>query len=145
MSVLENLTSRTIELRKARDPLGAFLNAVLADVKMRAKNDGNREVTEEDAVVTVRKALKDNAEAQRLSVSRADAITELTAKAALLETLLPKSIEKDAVLSVAIETLGTQPKSPKVIGQIMGALKAKFGTDLDPASASAWVREWLNQ
>lgn len=143
MSVLNALNARALELRKARDPLGVFLNAVVSNVAMRAKNDGNREITEDDAIAVLRKELKDNAEAQRLSASREDTMAELRAKAALLEGLLPASVGKEQVLAAAAELLGEQAKSPKAMGVLIKGLKEKFGSDLNPAEASAWVKEFL--
>jgi uncharacterized protein YqeY len=141
---MELLRQRSKELRLARDPLGGFLNTVLSEALMLAKNDKNREATDTDAINAIRKNLKQNAENQNLMASRPDMMEKLTREKEILESLLPVAVNEATVLETAQKIVGDNPKSPKLMGGIMKALTEQYGDSLDRATASAWVKNWLN-
>ena len=51
--------------------------------------------------------------------------------------------EEEVKAFIAGTVAGLADRSPKQMGVVMGALKAKFGTSFDAKQANAWVKEAL--
>ena len=103
-----------------------------------AKNDGNREVTNDDFIKAAKnevKQLNDLYEYVKTDPVRAAEIEE---KLTYCEAILPKMITAEEI----IEYL-TSNNIEKNIGVCMKSLKAKFGNTLDGKMANRIVRQYI--
>lgn len=147
MSVLANLNSKTLELRKGRDELAGRFQAVqalaIASAKERARVAGDPqayEVVEDDAVKAVQKAIK--IARDTLAIAPNDSLSQREAET--LEALLPQAASEDEIRAEAQAILaGMESVTKGAMGDIMKALNAKFGAALDKGKASQIAREVL--
>ncbi len=144
MSLLAQLKKDGLLARKAGEGVRAtLLSTLIAEAEMVGKNAGNRESSDDEVQGTIRKFLKNNQEA--LAVIKDEARRAVLAdEAAILAAYLPPMADEAAVRALIAETVaGLADRSPKSMGAVMAALKAKFGTGFDAKQANAWVREAL--
>jgi uncharacterized protein YqeY len=124
--VYESLRADIVTAMKARDAAATTaLRTADAAVK-RAAMDGNKEIDDALVVATLRKAVKNLADA-RLEFEkggRADLVAANDAEIRVLEKYLPKGIDGarlEALIDAAIAETGAQSK--KEMGKVIGALK----------------------
>ncbi|MEO6245491.1 MAG: GatB/YqeY domain-containing protein [Opitutaceae bacterium] len=122
----ETLRADIIVAMKARDSLTTTaLRTADAAVK-RAAMDTNKEIDDTLTIATIRKAVKNLADA-RLEFEkggRADLVAANDAEIRILEKYLPKGLDAatlDALIAAAIH--GTGAASKKEMGKVIGALK----------------------
>lgn len=138
--LLDRIRADRLAAMKARDELRRnLLGTLLAAATKDAKAPGDAEV-----VRTVRAFLKSLDEtAGLLEARRLDAGPQ-RAERAILEAYLPQGLPKDDLrASVADLVAGLPERSPRAMGQVMAALKARHGEALDARAASALVRAAL--
>lgn len=127
MTVLEQLKSKTLEMRKARSPLSSLMQFHLSEVSQIGKNAGNRPTTDDEAIQYLKKAvqkLKENVH------SNPDEIVTL-------EQLLPQMASDGDIISF-LETLDIKNMNK---GQIMGSVKKNFGTLVDMKRVGELLKE----
>lgn len=144
MSLLARLKKDALLARKAGDGArGTLLSTLIGEAEMVGKNAGNRESSDDEVQATIRKFLKNNQEALAV-IKDAERRAALEREAVVLSAYLPPMASEDEVKAVIAETVaGLADRSPKSMGVVMAALKAKFGTSFDAKQANAWVREAL--
>lgn len=148
MSVLAALNAKTLELRKARDPLAGSFQGVqaiaTANAKERAVKAGadlsTVKADDDDALRAIQKSIKQVKDTLSLKPDHEASLAELE----ILESLLPQMASEDQIRGEAESLINGLPeKSMKAMGGIMASLNATFGTSLDKAKASAIVRQLL--
>ena len=145
--VYESLRADIVTAMKARDAAATTaLRTADAAVK-RAAMDGNKEIDDALVVATLRKAVKNLADA-RLEFEkggRADLVAANDAEIRVLEKYLPKGIDGarlEALIDTAIAETGAQSK--KEMGKVIGALKKHPDAGLiDFGAASKLVQSRL--
>ncbi len=145
MSLLSQLKKDALLARKSASAVRAtLLTTLIAEAEMVGKNAGNRESTDEEVQGTIRKFLKNNQEALAVikDVERRAVLEEEST--ILTGYLPPMATEADVRALIADTVAGLADRSPKSMGAVMAALKAKFGSGFDARQANAWVREALN-
>ena len=144
MSLLAQLKKDSMLARKAADGIRAtLLSTLIGEAEMVGKNAGNRESTDDEVQQTIRKFLKNNQEALAV-IKNADRRTALEQESAILVAYLPPMASEAEVKAFIADTVaGLAERSPKQMGAVMGALKAKYGTSFDAKQANAWVKEAL--
>ena len=144
MSLLAQLKKDSMLARKAADGIRAtLLSTLIGEAEMVGKNAGNRESTDDEVQQTIRKFLKNNQEALAV-IKNADRRTALEQESAILVAYLPPMASEAEVKAFIADTVaGLADRSPKQMGAVMGALKAKYGTSFDAKQANAWVKEAL--
>jgi uncharacterized protein len=144
MSLLAQLKKDSLIARKAADSVRAtLLSTLIGEAEMVGKNAGNRESSDDEVLQTIRKFLKNNQEALGV-IKDADRRATLETESAILSAYLPPlatEAEVRAFIAATVDTLAD--RSPKQMGVVMGALKAKYGTGFDAKLANAWVKEAL--
>ena len=145
MSLLAQLKKDSLLARKAADSLRAtLLSTLIAEAEMVGKNAGNRESTDDEVQQTIRKFLKNNQEALN-AIKDAERRAVLEQESVILHAYLPPMASEAEVKAFIANTVaGLADRSPKQMGAVMGALKAKFGTSFDAKQANAWVKEALS-
>jgi uncharacterized protein YqeY len=113
--MIDQLKTKTLELRKARSPLGPIMQFHIAEVSKIGKNNG-RETTEDEAIQYIKKAV------QRLKEDEHSDVAEIE----VLEAMLPKLASEEDVLKF-LATLSTEFNK----GQIMKAVRQEFGALVD--------------
>lgn len=144
MSLLAQLKNDSLLARKAADRVrGTLLSTLIGEAEMVGKNAANRESTDEEVQQTIRKFLKNNQEA--LGVIKDEARRAvLEQESAILTAYLPplaSDAEVQAFIAASVATLAE--RGPKQMGVVMGALKARYGSDFDAKLASAWIKDAL--
>jgi len=148
MSVLEKLNSKTLELRKTRDPFAPCLLTAQSNAKAFAKERAvkagdlnNIVVTDNDALRAIQKGIKQANDTLAIRPDHTESRRELE----ILESLLPAMASEDEILEEASALIANLPeKSMKAMGTIMAGLSEKFGTALDKGKASAIVKSLLS-
>ena len=144
MSLLAQLKKDSLLARKAADGVRAtLLSTLIAEAEMVGKNAGNRESTDDEVQQTIRKFLKNNQEALGV-IKDADRRAALEQESAILTAYLPPMAGEAEVKAFIADTVASlEERSPKQMGAVMGALKAKYGSSFDAKQANAWVKEAL--
>jgi len=141
VSILAALNAKTLELRKARDPLAGSFQAVVALATASAKERAIKEgadlntvkATDDDALRAVQKSIKQVRDTLALKPDHQQSLDEL----ATLEALLPRMASEDEIRGEAESIVATlSEKSTKQMGVVMAHLASVFGTSLDKAKAS---------
>lgn len=127
-SIYETLRADIIVAMKARDATTTTaLRTADAAIK-RAAMDANKEIDDPLALATLRKAVKNLADAnvEFEKGGRADLVAANTAEIKVLEKYLPPGLDAakvDALIAEAIQETGAQSK--KDMGKVIGALKKR--------------------
>lgn len=145
MSLLSQLKKDALLARKSASAVRAtLLTTLIAEAEMVGKNAGNRESSDEEVQGTIRKFLKNNQEALAV-IKDAERRTVLQEESSILTGYLPPMATEADVRALIAETVASlADRSPKSMGVVMAALKAKFGSGFDARQANAWVREALD-
>lgn len=149
----EDTATQTVYSDRAR-----LLTSVCSDIAKRAKDEGNRDVTDKDAVAVLRKFLggMDESLENLAKFPNADTpaqVATLQGEKALLQPYLdaylaqqPQAASDEEVEAAAQQALTALPENErtmKAMGPVMGKLKTQFGDRLDAAKASAIVKRVL--
>ena len=125
-TIYETLRADIITALKARDSATTLaLRTADAAIK-RAAMDTNKEIDDALTIATIRKGVKNLADArvEFEKGGRADLVAANTAEMAILEKYLPKGLDAatlDGLIVAAIASTGAQSK--KEMGKVIGALK----------------------
>ncbi len=153
MSLREQFTGGLKESMRAKDAARtSVLRMILArlkDTDIAARTKGAGEAIPDDEIVSM---LRGMVKSRRESVAlyeqgnRPELAAKEQAEIAVIEGFLPQQMD-DAALAAEVDTAvaSTGAASPKEMGKVMAALKAKHGATLDMARAGALVRARLAQ
>jgi hypothetical protein len=138
--LIERVKADRLSAMKAKDDLKKNLLGTL--VAAATKEDK----APEDATVVkaIRSFLKSLEETIGLLESRGQDAGPQRAEKAILEAYLPQALgQAELEASVREIVAGLPERSPKAMGRVMAALKARHGEALDPRAASALVKAAL--
>lgn len=138
--LIERIRADRLAAMKARDELRKnLLGTLLAAATKDAKVPDDAAVTR-----TIRSFLKSLEETIALLESKGQDAGPQRAERAILEAYLPRALTP-AELEASIREIvaGLPERSPKAMGQVMAALKARHGDALDARAASALVKAAL--
>lgn len=127
-TIYETLRADIVTAMKARDAVTTTaLRTADAAIK-RAAMDANKEIDDALAIATLRKAVKNLADAkvEFEKGGRADLVAANDTEIKVLEKYLPKGLDAakvDALIAEAIQETGAQSK--KDMGKVIGALKKR--------------------
>jgi uncharacterized protein len=124
----ETLRADIITAMKARDTTTATALRTADAAIQRAAMDGNKPIDDTMVTTTIRKAVKNLADARTEfeKGGRADLVAANTAEIAVLEKYLPKGLDPaklDALVAEVIAATGATSK--KEMGKVIGALKQR--------------------
>lgn len=117
MNTIEKLKAKTLELRKARNPLGPVMQFHMAEVAKIGKSNSNRDTTEQEAIQYLKKTV------QKLKENEFSNSEEIV----VLEDMLPQMVSYDEVHKFILE------KDLDVTnrGAVMKAVREHFGALVD--------------
>lgn len=141
MALLDDIKKASIQLRKSRSPLAPFSVFVIAEIQKIGKNAG-RDVTDADTIQILKKTLATTEEnlKQALVVVAGmadDMIQQLVDEAEFLRDFIPPMASDEDVRSFLNSIFTDTPNK----GQVMKALKEKFGAYVDMKAAGTIYTE----
>ncbi len=123
-----------------------LLSTLVGEAVMVGKNDGNRETTKEEVLALTKKFLKGVNENLKLLEEAGKDMTSALHEKEILESLLPKQMSESELTGAVEQIIETLPeKSMKMMGKVMGDLKAKYNGQFDGKMASDVVKKCLNK
>lgn len=127
-SIYETLRADIITAMKARDSAAALALRTADAAIQRAAMDANKPIDDALVTTTLRKAVKNlaDARAEFEKGGRADLVSANTIEITLLEKYLPKAFDPEKLEALVIEAIAaTGAQSKKDMGKVIGALKAR--------------------
>jgi len=140
-NILETLKKDTVQARKNREPEKDILTVYLNDVQTVGKNNGNRETTDKEAIVVLKKQEKKCKETINSVEPNSTLYQQAKNELEILKKYLPKQLsvqELEEIVSYYIE------KGKNNIGEIMGALSKEYKGQYDGREASNIVKQHLS-
>jgi len=143
--MFEKLKADSMAARKGKKLETKLLTTLLSEIKMRAKDDNNREVTDDDVVKVAQKFLKGAEETIAMLMKRdgnsPDALAVAKLEIKVLNTYLPTLMDETATkvaVNDAVSAVGAS--SMKDMGKVMAELKTVHGATIDMKIASAMYK-----
>jgi uncharacterized protein YqeY len=151
MSLREDITAAVKTSMLARDAERTstlrMIQAKLKDTDIAARPKGITAVPDEDVFAMLRSMIKSRRDAVLLyrQGGREELAAKEEAEIAVIEEFLPQTLSGDALAEAVKAAIAeTGATSAKEMGKVIGALKAKHGSTLDMAVASAAVKAILS-
>ena len=122
------------------------IRLLLAAMKQR-EVDERIELTDSDVLTIIEKMIKQRKDSitQYEAGARQDLADIEKAELAVIEEFLPARLSEDDVRAIIIALIAeTGAAGMKDMGKVVGALKARHGTEVDMAAASALVKAALS-
>ena len=145
----EELHAEMVAAMKAKDKVRlGVARLVLGELKNAASRGGAHEITEEEVTAQIKRTLKQTNETLEMSEkagNNAERTENLREQVAVLESLLPKQVSGDELVSLVeqvITELGATSK--KDMGRVMGALTAATNGNFDKPAAAKEVGSRLS-
>ena len=136
MTVIEELKSKALQLRKDRDPIAPKIVFAISEVEKIGKNAGNRETTNDEAIKVVQKIV--SVIDENLKHSKGDELTgALEKEKKILVDLLPAMLTKEETVASLEEVLSVTSNR----GEIMKQLKMKHGSLIDLKMVNEILKE----
>ncbi|MBS0985649.1 MULTISPECIES: GatB/YqeY domain-containing protein [Acetobacter] len=124
-----------------------MIMAKIKDVEIAARAKGGEGLDEDEAVSALRGMVKSRTESATMyrDAARPELAEKEEAEIAVIRTYLPAEMDEAALVAAVSEAVAaTGAQSMKDMGKVMGALKAKFGSNLDMSRANAVVKAQLS-
>lgn len=138
--LIERVKADRVQAMKAKDELKKNLLGTL----VAAASKESKQPDDATVVKAIRSFLKSLGETIALLDARGQDAGPQRAEKAILESYLPRALSP-AELEASVQEIvaGLPERSPKAMGEVMAALKARHGEALDARAASALVRAAL--
>lgn len=145
LMLIEKIRDDMIAARKGDDAVAKSLLVTLySEATMVGKNRRNGLTTDEEAISMVRKFAANTEETIKLLAERGQPANAQQRELAILHTYLPRQMSRDELVEAIAAIVAEHPeKSPKIMGKVMGELKARFGATYDGKLASELTKAAL--
>ena len=141
--ILEKIKKQQLQARKEKSPIAGALTALMSEVSIVGKNNGNRETTDEEAVKVIKKFIKGINETVDL-IKDPEKLKLLEMELEIYNSFLPQIMNELETRAAVEKIINALPeKSPKAMGQVMGTISKEYGTLIDRGLASQIVKEML--
>lgn len=141
--ILEKIKKQQLQARKEKSPIVGALTALMSEVAIVGKNNGNRETTDEEAVKVIKKFIKGINETIDL-IKDPEKLKLLKMELEIYNSFLPQIMNEIETRAAVEKIINALPeKSPKAMGQVMGTISKEYGTLIDRGLASQIVKEML--
>jgi len=146
MSLLSEIKKDQLQSRKDKNTaVISILTTLIGEAAMAGKNDGNRESTDLEVVVVIKKFIKNGNELATAVGDGNAGYLEAMTEIAILESYLPSQLSVDEISDIVSKQISTlEEVSPKSMGKIMSHLKNNYAGKYDGRLASKIVKEALN-
>lgn len=145
MSIAVKIKSQQLTVRKAREDRIAIslLTVLVSDIERLAK-DKDRDVTDEEATMVIRRLLKSNAEMLSILEQRELTTVDIEHEKRILESFLPEQLTEEQITFYVEEIIYNLNPTSKEMGKVMGEIKRRFGASVDMKIASEIVKRELH-
>ncbi len=123
-----------------------LITAAFRDREIQARGSGAGELTEADLQAILAKMIKQRKESAEAydAGGRPDLAAQEREEIAIIEEFLPRQLSEAEIRQAVEEVIAeTGAESPKDMGRVMGALKARYAGQMDMSLASRLVKERL--
>lgn len=146
MSLLSEIKKDQLQSRKDKNAVvTAILTTLIGEASMAGKNDGNRESTDLEVVVVIKKFIKNINELASAVGEGNHGYIDAIAERQILESYLPSQLSEDEISDIALKQISyLEEASPKSMGKIMSYLKTNYAGQYDGKLASKIVKDLLN-
>lgn len=140
--IIEKIKSdKLVARKKGETGLVSYLSFLIGEIEKIGKNSGNRETTNDEAIVVIKKALS---KVEETMVNLGITEPKLSSNPIIFEyeylkNLLPPMIDVETIK----EKINSLIKDGNNKGSIMKILKSEFGPSIDMKSAGSLVDEAL--
>lgn len=146
MNLIDKIRAEQLDARKARlSDKASILTVLLGEAERIGKDKGNRDTTDDEVILVVRRLLKTGNELKKLFKDNPVALAKNVSEIELLESFLPTQLGESEIVEAAkeiVEEIGAT--TMKQMGRVMGLLRKKFGNSLNMATASKAVKDLLS-
>jgi len=128
-------------MREKNTVMRDILRMVVAKAKLLAKNENQRDVTDEDILSIARKQIKENKDSVDALKEAGRNFEKEELEIEILATYLPKQMNADEMQKMVkdiIEAIPVEKRNPKSKGVVMGKL-SKHGDTLDMKEVAAFA------
>jgi uncharacterized protein YqeY len=133
-----------ITAMKAGDRTRLDVLRMLANkIALVAKNDGNRDVTDEDVITGVSRYLKETRETRDILVSKGRDYSKEDAEIAIVSDYAPKQIDETELRNIITSLYEATDKGKSARGMVMKGLNGSYRGQFDPSVANRIVAEVL--
>jgi uncharacterized protein YqeY len=143
MTILSRIEADLLTARRAGNAtVRDALSFLLSESRAPGKNNGNRDSTDAEVIVVIRKLLTgaNDTVSALAGTPRESEIAAVEAYIALLSEYLPAQLSLAQLTAEITKLIADQEPSPKLIGVVMGKLKTEWPGQFDPAEASRIAR-----
>ncbi len=143
--LIKRIYDDMIAARKGDEAVAKSLMVTLySEAAMVGKNKRNGDTTDEEAIGMVKKFAANTEETIRLLTERGQDAAVQRRELEILQAYLPKQLTQAELVKAIADIVAAQAeKSPKVMGKVMGELKARYGATYDGKLASELVKSAL--
>ena len=140
MNIIENLKSKSMQLRKERSPVASSIVFAISEIEKVGKNSGNRVTTNDEAIRVVQKIITTIDE--NLKHADTGRLIHLNYEKQILESVLPQ-MASDQDITDFLRDLFTGKRGDEIPkkGDVMKALRDHFGALVDMKRASQIAKE----
>ena len=143
INILTRIKEAQIKARKERDRVtSSLLTTLLGEAQMPGKNSGNRDSTDTEVILVIKKFIKNAKEMLKLSQPGTEQEKITLIELDILEEYLPSQLSenelRDGINRIIIELIESN------MGQVMKSLKDAHNGNYDGRLASGIVKELLN-
>jgi uncharacterized protein YqeY len=143
-TLLDTLRNDALARRKARDPLGSFINSLVAEAISVGKATTNREPTDAETLGVIKSFIKRAHQAIEMGENGGRDMTAARTELAILEGYIPSQMDesalKDLLTGIVTEVNATTQKDT---GTVMKTLKSRHDGAYDPTMAVQIVKSLL--
>jgi uncharacterized protein YqeY len=140
MTIIENLKSKSMQLRKERSPVASSIVFAISEIEKVGKNAGNRVTTDDEAIRVVQKIITTIDE--NLKHADTGRRIHLNYEKQILESVLPQMVS-DQDITDFLRDVFTGKRGDEIPkkGDVMKALRDHFGALVDMKRASQIAKE----
>lgn len=145
MSLIQTIKAAQIKARKDRQvEAAASLTTLIGEAEAVGKNNGNREVTDQEVVAMVKKFVKNIDETLGVLQPDTEGYSRFQKEKELLSSFLPSQLSEIELREAATRIITELSLSgPKAMGVLMKELKARHEGTYDGSLASKLAKELL--
>lgn len=139
--LLNKIKSDSIVALKQRDTVKkTILSSLVSKSALIAKNDGNREVTDEDVIRAAKKTIREVTETSSFAAKSGRDTSAYDTEISVIESYLPAMMSEEELETLVKSIAAQAPAGRPVIAHVMSELNSKHSGLFDPKLASSIVK-----
>ncbi len=146
MSLIQQIKKDQLRARKNKNTTeSTILTTLIGESEAIGKNNGNRESTDNEVVVVIKKFIKNNLELINLVKPESDRCKAAICENKLLTNYIPTQLVEAELRTIIQKRISTLSDiSPKLMGKTMTWLKENYTDQYDGKLASKVVKDLLS-